>query len=126
MPRIIKTPSVAKTKLVQEQLSRLQPLVYDIIQKLDVDKVLYLEDKARMTRDLSDFIIEGTLKFIDGQRRHGGKLIDVDHIAELEQEIKDAFWYLKYYKHKMLLESRKKIPVEIYEASNSEVNITKK
>jgi hypothetical protein len=107
MSTIIKTDKKSiDEKRIKEIKAALQPIVFQTITKLDLDNVLLNEDRAWMTQDLSDFVVESAAKFIAGQKEHGGRLINRDLIDELMKEIYDSMWYVKFELRKRRLKAK--------------------
>lgn len=68
--------------------------IKQLIDDLDKDNVLNKETRANMLGSLSEFVHKSIVKYIKGQKEHGGNLgsrIDLDQ--EIYNEQIDLFWY---------------------------------
>lgn len=70
--------------------TKLELMCYD----LDKDNEISNPDKIKMADSLSLFCFNAISKFLIGQKKHGGKIIDKDLDHEFNQEFIDMFWYM--------------------------------
>lgn len=107
---------VQKDKAIEKEINRLvtecnhRDLTYAIqqtIKNFDSQHYTISDDtNAWMTRALAEFVEEAILKFIKGQKEHGGNLLDRDCFAEMGPELKDFFWYYMGAKEKKKHDTR--------------------
>lgn len=106
MAKTQKTPKTQKTKaslrnqLVNPDLNELRycklvPIIRQMIVTVDVDNVISHDDRALMTRDLSEFVVESIQKYEKGQKQHGGRLRDRALLNDMKEELHDLFHYLR-------------------------------
>lgn len=85
-------------------LNRLSDDTYKAIRRLiaciDRDNNLSIKDLNKMADSLNAFCIESINKFIVGQKKHGGSIIDKDLDKEFNEEFIDMFWYKEAIKWK--------------------------
>lgn len=65
----------------------------EYITQLDESKILTKDTVENMALSLASFAEEATLKYIKGQKEHGGHITDRDLNKEIRNEIIDIFWY---------------------------------
>ena len=68
--------------------------LYDLCEFLDNEHNLSHNDKQKMAESLAIFCIRAIDKFIAGQKKHGGNIIDKNLDEEIYQELLDLYWYL--------------------------------
>lgn len=81
------------TNLEKQKYSPLYTEINNLITNLDVNCHLSATDKIRMTSSLFKFNIESIIKFIEGQKKHGGNIINKNLEHEFRMEFIDMFWY---------------------------------
>lgn len=73
---------------------KLHECIQDICLSLDTENNIPYKDTLKMADSLTTFCISAINKFIVGQKKHGGNIIDKDLDKEFQQEFIDMFWYM--------------------------------
>lgn len=88
------------TNIPEDLSERLSGVLNEMIWKLDGGKILSFADKIRLNNILKEFLVSSVSKFIQGQKEHGGKLIERDLDRDISEELIDLFWYHSFNKLK--------------------------
>ena len=85
------------TKLINTTIKETESLMKEIeklIEILDKDNILSQLTRDKINIALTRFVEKSILKFIVGQKEHGGNLEDRNLDEEIYNEILDLHWYL--------------------------------
>ena len=74
-------------------IDKLEDGIHCIIQEIDKKEVLSDDTIKKMETSLINFVINSTVKFIKGQKEHGGNLADRNLDEEITNETIDIYWY---------------------------------
>lgn len=67
--------------------------ILDHIECVDKFNDLNKENRERMATSLTRFSEQAIIKYIQGQKEHGGDITEKNLDKEIDQEIIDIFWY---------------------------------
>lgn len=68
--------------------------IHSLCIALDVENNIPDKDKLKMADSLTTFCTNAINKFIIGQKKHGGNIVDRNLDKEFQQEFIDMFWYM--------------------------------
>ena len=83
-------PTIGVTEVDKNNL---ESYIRQIIRKQGMEKHVHPFVQDEMAVNLTDFVADAIVKFMQGQLEHGGNITDRDLDHEMRMETIDTFWY---------------------------------